>query len=138
MKDNGKVTDTWILSEINMKVILKNFYSTDIDVPLFEYVPSSPNEFGFLARLIVGEEKMGGEESFDVMICTPQWLISNHKAADIIIGKHYLIVFEYNYHRIYSKFKSLIEGVEASGWEEICSIIGRLGKWEFEDYKGNL
>jgi Immunity protein 8 len=118
-----------------MKAILKGFYSTDIDIPLSDYVPILPDNFGFLVRLIVGEEKMGGEESFDVMLCTPQWLISNCEAADIIIGRHYLIVFEYNYQRIYTKLKSLIEDIEANSWEDIGSIIGRVGKWEFEDYK---
>jgi len=118
-----------------MKAILQNIYSPDIDIPLSDYIPGSPDNFGFLASLIVGEEIMGGEESFDIMICTPLWLIDNHKVSDIIIGRHYLIVFEYNYQRIYSKLKSIIEGVEANSWEEIGIIIGRLGKWEFEDYK---
>lgn len=83
----------------------------------------------------MGEEKFGGEESFDMLICTPQWLIANHTPSDIIIGRHYLIVFEYNYQRIYSKLQSLIEGFEASNWDEIGLVIGRLGKWEFEDYQ---
>lgn len=55
-----------------MKAILQNIYSTDLDVPLTDYQPVHSDNFGFLARLIVGEEKLGGEESFDVMICTPQ------------------------------------------------------------------
>lgn len=118
-----------------MKAILKDFYSTDIDVPLLDYIPPFPDNFGLLARLIVREEKMGGEESFDIIICTPQWLISNYKKSDIIIGRHYLIVFEYNYQRIYSKLKSLIEEIEEENWDEIGLKIGRLGKWEFEDYK---
>lgn len=118
-----------------MRAILKEFYCLDINVPLTEYSPDSSDNFGFWGRLIVGEEKMGGEESFDIMVCTPQWLISNHKVSDIIIGRHYLIVFEYNYERIYSKLKSIVEGIEANSWEEIGLIIGRLGKWEFEDYQ---
>jgi hypothetical protein len=118
-----------------MKAKLKNIYSTDIDVQLSDYRPAYQDNFGFLARLIIGEEKMGGEESFDVLICTPQWLISNHNTTDIIIGRHHLIVFEYNYERIYSKLKSLIEGIELSTWNEIGLIVGRIGKWEFEDYK---
>jgi Immunity protein 8 len=118
-----------------MKAILKEFYSPDIDVSLSSYVPTSLNNFGFLARLIVGEEKLGGEESFDVMICTPQWLISNHNKSDIIIGRHHLIVFEYDYQRIFSKIKSQIEQFEFSTWDEIGLVVGRIGKWEFEDYK---
>jgi hypothetical protein len=118
-----------------MKAKLQNIYSTDIDGPLAGYKPVQSDNFGFLARLIVGEEKLGGEESFDVMICTPQWLISNHSTSDIIVGRHYLIVFEYNYERIYSKLKSLIEEIELGSWDEIGLVVGRIGKWEFEDYQ---
>ena len=117
-----------------MKPKLINFFSLDIEIPLSDFIPSSPNNFGFWARLIVGEAKRGGEESFDIMICTPQWLISNHKKSDIIIGRHYLIVFEYNYQHIYSTLKSQIEELEEENWDKIGLKIGRLGKWEFEDY----
>ena len=116
-----------------MKAILKDFYSTDIDVSLASYIPSSSNNFGFLARLIVGEETLKGEESFDVFICTPSWLTSNHKQSDIIIGRHYLIVFEYNYQNIYNKLKNIIENIEADTWNDVGLKIGNIGKWEFED-----
>lgn len=118
-----------------MKAILKDFYSVDIDVPLVNYVPDSPNDFRFGARFVIGEEKNGGEESFDITICTPMWLVHNHDSKDIIIGRHYLIVFEYDYQRIYAQLKNIIEGVEVNSWSEMGSIIGRLGKWEFEDYQ---
>lgn len=118
-----------------MRAILKNVYSPDIDVPLSDFFPASPDNFGFLARLIVGDGNMSGEETFDVMVCTPQWLSANHKVSDIVIGRHYIIVFEYNYLRIFSKIKSIVEGTQADSWEEIGLIIGRLGKWEFEDYR---
>ena len=107
-----------------MKPILKNFYSTYIEVPLSDYTPSSPSVFGLLARLIVGEQEMEGEESFDIMICTPQWLLSNYNSSDIIYVRQHLIVFEYNYQRIYTKIQSLIEGCEGENWDEIGLKIG--------------
>jgi hypothetical protein len=118
-----------------MRAILKNFYSLDIIEPLSEFHPIENDNFGFWARMIVGEEVLGGEESFDVMICTPKWIIANSKISDIIFGRHYLIVFEYNYHRIYSKLKKIVERIEADTWNEIGVLIGRIGKWEFEDYQ---
>lgn len=117
-----------------MKPIIKNFFSPDIDIPLSDYVPISSDNFCFLATLIVGDEKLGGEESFDIIICTPQWLNSNHDVSDIIVGRHYLIVFEYNYQHIYSKLKSLVENIRGDNWDEIGLKISRIGKWEFEDY----
>ncbi|PKL85064.1 MAG: hypothetical protein CVV22_10000 [Ignavibacteriae bacterium HGW-Ignavibacteriae-1] len=121
-----------------MKSILKNFYSSDIGIPLSDYIPVTNDNFCILARLIVGEAKLGGEESFDITICTPKWLISNHDDSDIIIGRHYLIVFEYNYQRIFSKLKTLVETTRGDTWDEIGSKIGRIGRWEFEDYKEQI
>lgn len=118
-----------------MKAVLKELYSIDITQPLKDYSPPINNNFGIWIRLIVGEEKMGGEESFDVMLCTPQWLIENHQLSDIIIGRHYLIVFEYNYSRIYNKLKELIENIDSKNWDDIGTKVGRIGKWEFEDYQ---
>lgn len=118
-----------------MRPKLISFFSTDVDACLSKYYPSEPDNFGFLARLIVGEEKTEGGDIFDVMICTPQWLMSNFQESDIIIGRHYLIVFEYNYQRIYSRLKKLIENIHGDNWEEIALKIGRIGHWEFEDYQ---
>ncbi len=118
-----------------MKAILKDLYCIDNTQRLEEYSPPKIDNFGFWIRLIVGEMTMGGEESFDVMICTPQWLSANYKKTDIIIGRHFLIVFEYNYQRIYNKLKELIESLEAENWDDIGMLIGRIGKWEFEDYR---
>ena len=33
-----------------------------------------PAEFSLLARMIVGPPGAPGEESFDVTLCTPEWL----------------------------------------------------------------
>jgi pimeloyl-ACP methyl ester carboxylesterase len=37
-------------------------------------LPGDPAEFSFLARLIVGPPDSPGEESFDITVCTPEWL----------------------------------------------------------------
>jgi hypothetical protein len=116
-----------------MKAILKSIRSPDV-FDLSGYTPIEDENFSILLQLIVAPLNSKGEESFDILLCTPQWLIANHKKSDIIIGRHYLIVFEYNYQRIYNTLKELIENIEADTWDEIGMKIGRVGKWEFEDY----
>ena len=117
-----------------MKAKLKYIHSPDIpDLPAF--VPQNQDSFSILLQLMVSPFDGEGEESFDLILCTPKWLMENHKISDIIIGRHYLIVFEYNYPGIYNKLKRIIENIDEKNWDEIGLKIGRIGKWEFEDYQ---
>jgi hypothetical protein len=116
-----------------MKAEIKKLHSPDI-YDLKNYQPAERNSFGFLLQIIVGEKGGKGEESFDVVVCTPQWLMSNFSKDDIVFGRHYLIVFEYNFERILSALQKQVESIEADTWKEIGEKIGRIGKWEFEDY----
>ncbi len=84
---------------------------------------------------MVGLEEKEGKESFDIQICTPNWLLSNLKKDDVISGGHFLITPEYNYERILQKSKSLIESCSGNTWGEIPEKVSRIGFWEFEDYK---
>lgn len=118
-----------------MKSILKDFYCLDIIERLDGYIPADVYNFGFWARIIVGEKDLGGEESFDIMICTPKWILENYKENDIIIGQYHLIVLKYNYNNIYSYLRDKINSIEKENWSEIGNQIGKIGKWEFEDYR---
>ncbi|QEY26009.1 Imm8 family immunity protein [Neisseria zalophi] len=118
-----------------MKAILKDIYSYDIDEKLEDYTPLIADNFGFNIRLIVGEKDLGGEESIDIFLCTPLWLQDNYSKSDIIIGRSYIIVFEFNYKRILSRLKNIIENITGDDWEEIGIKLSQLGLWEFEDYQ---
>ena len=53
-----------------MRAVLK---SLDLD-PDPSTLPDDPSEFALLARMIVGPSGPPGEESFDVTVCSPEWL----------------------------------------------------------------
>jgi hypothetical protein len=118
-----------------MKAEIKSIFSPDIEVTLKEYQPERANNFGFLLQMIISPEGEEGEESFDIMVCTPDWLKDNHSKDEIIFGRHHLIVFKYDYQAIYQKLAKYVNSIEANTWDEISSLIGRVGHWEFEDYK---
>lgn len=118
-----------------MQAILKQIYSYDIDENLEDYIPLEADNFGFNIRLIVGEKDLGGEESVDIFLCTPKWLQNNHLKSDIIIARHYMIVFEFNYERIFNKLKKIINSMIGDNWEQIGVQLSRIGMWEFDDYQ---
>jgi hypothetical protein len=117
-----------------MRATLKRLHSPDI-LELSSYQPEVDDSFGFLLQVLVGPKEGEGEESFDVFVCTPEWLKRNHNRTDLIVGRHYLIIFEYNYDRLLRYLDEYCSRCSGETWQEIAEQLGRLGKWEFEDYK---
>jgi hypothetical protein len=118
-----------------MNAKLLKLYSVDINQDLSEFYPKEDDNFGFWARMSVGDFQIGGDESFDIFICTPKWLSENYNKTDIIFGRHHLIVFEYNYYNIFSKLQKYVDVLNFENWVEIGERIGRIAYWEFEDYQ---
>nr|VFJ65291.1 MAG: Immunity protein 8 [Candidatus Kentron sp. DK] len=118
-----------------MKAELKRMHSPDID-NLEDFQPKNPDNFAFLLQIMVGPEGEDSMESFDVEVCTPEWINDTYSYEDIIIGRHHLIVKQYDYHGIFRVIESFVKGCTGSNWDEVANKIGRLGRWEFEDYIG--
>lgn len=118
-----------------MKAEIKILFSPDIEEALKDYQPEKADSFGFNLRMIISPKGEEGEESFDLMVCTPDWLKENYSNNEVIFGRHFLIVFQYDYQAIYNKLAEYINNIEANTWDKIGSLIGRIAHWEFEDYK---
>jgi hypothetical protein len=113
---------------------LKRLFSPDAD-PLAEYRPNGP--FGILIMAIVHPVDGQGEESFAFTVCTPDWFAS-HKVASqstVVLGRHYLFVNEFSYPRLEQFVRQYCAASIGVTWEEVAIKLGRLGKWEFEDYR---
>jgi Immunity protein 8 len=74
-----------------MQAVLKSLRSTDIEVE--NYLPDEEDSFGFTLRAMVGPMGGRGEESFDIVVYTPKWLMQKYGASDVLLGLHKLIVF---------------------------------------------
>lgn len=116
-----------------MNAELKRIHSPDI-YDLENYQPENPGVFGFLLQAMVGPEGKDGEESFDIEVCTPRWLEETYGVDEVVIGRHHLIVREYNYQRIIAAIKDFLRDCSGGNWNEVAEKVSRLGKWEFEDY----
>lgn len=117
-----------------MQAVIKHLYSTDIP-DLNSYQPEIDDCFGFPLRLIVGPRDDRGEESFDLLVATPKWLLDNYSKDDIVIGRHYLIVFHYDFRLLSTFLQRYVSDCRGDTWEEIASKVSRIGYWEFEDYR---
>lgn len=85
--------------------------------------------------MLVGPVDGPGEESFDVLVCTPAWLARIASEEGPQIGRHRLIL-EYLDLRIAEAFlRRQVERLEAPTWNELAAKLSRLGYWEFEDYQ---
>jgi len=113
---------------------IKRLHSPDV-ADLTTYVPEDPTDFGFLLQIIVGPVGREGEESFDVMVCTARWVGSHLGAERILMGRHFLFVDDYDYRRLEKFLREYVAQCSGTTWAEVADRIGRLGKWEFEDYR---
>jgi hypothetical protein len=97
--------------------------------------PDDPSCFSCALQLMGGVHNQGGGESFQLTLCTPQWLAQNYSEADVVIGKNLLIVFDFNYPRILQWLNRYIEGCTGETWGDVARKISHIASWEFEDYQ---
>ena len=116
-----------------MRAVLRYLHSPDVhDLKAFR--PEESDNFAFLVQIMVGRDTGPGEESFDVLVCTPRWLLENHSNEEILTGRHKLIVFSYDYQRLHRFIENAVSEASGSNWQEVASRLARFGHWEFEDY----
>jgi hypothetical protein len=82
-----------------------------------------------------GPDRDEGEESFDIVVCTPLWLAREVDRKGLVEGRHHLFVREYNLARIRAFLADYAKGCAGETWQEAALKLSRLGRWEFEDYK---
>lgn len=72
-----------------MRAVLKSLHLE----PRAAMLSGDPAEFSLLARMIVGPSGTSGEESFDVTVCTPEWLAKAcSRAGGIVDPRHHVVV----------------------------------------------
>lgn len=116
-----------------MKAIVRSVYSSDVDVN--SYISMEPDADGIWVRFIIGPDNGPGEESFDVLVCTPLWLREVIEADGPQIGRHRLIVGTLDLPDAIRFLRSRFEACEAADWPALAEKLGRIGYWEFEDYR---
>ncbi len=100
------------------------------------HLPADPAEFSLLARLLVGANSGAGEETFDVLVCTPEWLARSCAADGFVDGRHKVITTldTFTENGLRSFLTRRVENATGDTWHEVADKVARLGYWEFEDY----
>jgi hypothetical protein len=119
-----------------MQAVLKGLHSTDVS-NIEAYVPTEEDDFGIVLRAMIGPLNGEGEESFDITVCTPKWLIRTYQPSEILLGLHKLIVFKYNYLRVRGFIEKFLTRCSGDTWQEVAQKVSALGQWEFENYRPN-
>ncbi|MGW2666372.1 Imm8 family immunity protein [Nocardia tengchongensis] len=85
-------------------------------------------------RFLAGPRGMAGEESFDLLVCTPQWIAKQVNLTGLIIGRHKIIVDRIDLDAVTQYLRGYIAGLDEPTWPELAAKLGRIAMWEFEDY----
>ena len=100
-------------------------------------LPVEPESFSFIARMLIGPRGSPGEESFDVVVCSPEWLAARCREVGLYDARHHLVVNveQFDKRQLRTWLESRVNSVHAQTWTQIGERIGRLGYWESEDYQ---
>ena len=116
-----------------MNAVLRSISTIDGTDPA-QYKPIEQS-FSLTLRLLIGPAESEGEESFDLLVCSPAALEKECDRGGFVLGRHRLIVKEYNWLFLRQTIEKLIGRCNGDDWREIAEKIGRIGYWEFEDYE---
>ncbi len=118
-----------------MRAILKRLYSPDVDID--KYAPENERFFGFLMQAMIGPDDSGGEESFDFLVCTPEWLEARHASEPCVFGRGVILVFSYDLSFIRKMVERLCSSASSDNWNGIAAKIDRYADWEFSSYQAD-
>jgi hypothetical protein len=104
-------------------------------VPEPATLPASPEDFSFMVRVLVAQTGTYGEESFDLTVCSPEWLAKRCDTEGIVPGLHHLVVRmgDFDEGRLRTYIESWVARQEGDSWDDIAHQLRLLGWWEFEN-----
>src|SRR5690349_21683466 len=116
-----------------MKPEVKLIFSPDAEIK--DFAPEDPERFCLFVQVFIGPTGSPGKESFDLTVCSPQWIADFVKDNGPIFGFHYLIMEHFDEVKLREKLSTYCSECSGDSWDEIAMKLNLIGKWEFYDYK---
>ncbi|NKY87649.1 Imm8 family immunity protein [Nocardia veterana] len=111
-----------------MKAELKGMHSPDVD--LTDESADIPTD-SLLVQLMIGPANAPGEESFDVVVCTPDHLARTGTTPT----RHTMVLDRIEIATIRRYVENALRDLTRPTWHELATEISRIGRWEFDDYR---
>lgn len=118
-----------------MKAEIKSLYSLELEDSLSQYQPDDASNFGTWIRARIGPENESSSDSFDILVCTSDWLRTQCAEDGPTWGRHMLIVAAYEFDAIESFLARYVAQCTGIDWPSVATKLSRIGAWEFEDYQ---
>jgi hypothetical protein len=110
-------------------------YLIELPVSLKEYRPANPENVAISIRLEAGLVGSDATDSFDLFVCTPNWMKEQCTQEGAVWGRHMLLIPEYDYDLILQAVTHRMAACQGKDWHEVANKLARFAAWEFEDYR---
>lgn len=100
-----------------------------------DYKPSVPNNFHVTASLTIGPEDREVGSDYSIEICTPLWLDHHIQQSGPVVGRHMLVVNDFDAGEIRHRIENIISQCEVGSEAETQNRLGRFFFWDFEDFE---
>jgi Immunity protein 8 len=114
-----------------MRAVVRSVRFPDLEQGA-QFDPANVRE---LVEVCAGPSDGPGEEYFCLTVCTPAALAEVLEDQPLLVGRHWLFVAEFDAKAVELFLRRAVERIEGPTWAEVAAKIGRLGLWEFEDYR---
>lgn len=117
-----------------MKAQLRRLHSPDV-ADLRRIASSHSTQGAFLVQAMIGPKEGEGEEAFDFLVCTADWLAQEVLLRRSMWVTEYLVLAEYDYDLLRAAVEQICAQAKGETWEEVALQLNRFARWEFAEYR---
>jgi hypothetical protein len=107
---------------------------------LASYRPMDENKFALRLTLLVGTPDNDYGDAFDVVVCSPQWLLENVDGpwplyrlggGAVLPGRDLWLMKHWDYALVKQSVDQILDSVTARTWDDLANWLGRHFSWEY-------